>query len=254
MYSHPALSSNFSHLHAQDEQLARLGMLAERYFADDPNTCLLKLRQLSEVIAQVAASYVGIFRNPDESQYDLLNRLRDHGILPQEIHELFSEVRHSGNAAIHSLSGDHQTALAILEIVWKIGVWLHCRFRESDFVSSPFSPPQHEIQKIHIKLEALSNTLLKYRLAEHQATQQQRATEDMLQATKEDRAYWEQMVADVVTEKATLRQGLVTRQDVAAKLQLDAAETRLMIDEQLRLAGWAVDSESIGSSVDDLPQ
>lgn len=39
--------SNFTHLKAHDEQLVRLGLLAERYFAEDPNTCLLKLRQLT---------------------------------------------------------------------------------------------------------------------------------------------------------------------------------------------------------------
>ncbi len=32
------LRSNFTHLQEHDEQLLRLGMLAERYFADDPNT------------------------------------------------------------------------------------------------------------------------------------------------------------------------------------------------------------------------
>lgn len=37
---------NFMHLQAHDERLVRLGQLAERYFAQDPNTCLLKLRQL----------------------------------------------------------------------------------------------------------------------------------------------------------------------------------------------------------------
>ena len=50
---HP-LSSNFSHLQAHDEQFLRLGMLAERYFADDPNTCLLKLRQLPDPIDIIA--------------------------------------------------------------------------------------------------------------------------------------------------------------------------------------------------------
>ena len=50
-----ALRSNFAHLHQHDEQLVRLGMLAERYFADDPNTALLKLRQLTEVLAQILA-------------------------------------------------------------------------------------------------------------------------------------------------------------------------------------------------------
>ena len=63
MKSRPALSSNFAPLQSHDEQLLRLGMLAERYFADDPNTCLLKLRQLSEVHAQlVASSIIGYIR------------------------------------------------------------------------------------------------------------------------------------------------------------------------------------------------
>jgi type I restriction enzyme, R subunit len=44
-----ASASNFGHLKAHDEQLVRLGVLAERYFPEDPNTCLLKLRQLTEV-------------------------------------------------------------------------------------------------------------------------------------------------------------------------------------------------------------
>jgi type I restriction enzyme R subunit len=34
-----------------DPQLVRLGGLAERYFKDDPNTCLIKLRQFGEVLA-----------------------------------------------------------------------------------------------------------------------------------------------------------------------------------------------------------
>ncbi|MBL8470697.1 MAG: hypothetical protein JNM98_02760, partial [Rhodocyclaceae bacterium] len=77
--------SNFGHLKAHDQQLVRLGMLAERYFADDPNTCLLKLRQLAELLAQLAASNVGIFTSPDEKQADLLRRLQDQGIVPREV-------------------------------------------------------------------------------------------------------------------------------------------------------------------------
>ena len=56
----PVLRSNFAHLQEHDEQLLRLGMLAERHFAKDPNTCLLKLRQLTEVLAQMVASHVGL--------------------------------------------------------------------------------------------------------------------------------------------------------------------------------------------------
>ena len=40
------MSPNFAHLRRYDEQLFRLWSLAERYFPEDPNTSLLKLRQL----------------------------------------------------------------------------------------------------------------------------------------------------------------------------------------------------------------
>ena len=50
-----ARPSNFSHLKAHDEQLVRLGLLAERYFPGDPNTSPLKLRQMSELLAQLIA-------------------------------------------------------------------------------------------------------------------------------------------------------------------------------------------------------
>lgn len=81
-------SSNFAHLQAHDEQLVRLGLLAERYFADDPNTCLLKLRQLTELLAQLAASRVGLFTTPDEQQADLLRRLQDQGDEPAVVARL----------------------------------------------------------------------------------------------------------------------------------------------------------------------
>jgi len=50
-----SIPSNFSFLKVHDEQLVRFGMLAERYFPDDPNTSLLKLRQFGEVLAQLVA-------------------------------------------------------------------------------------------------------------------------------------------------------------------------------------------------------
>ncbi len=54
------MSSNVAHLRRYDEQLFRLGSLAERYFREDPNTALLKLRQLGELLAQQVASRFGV--------------------------------------------------------------------------------------------------------------------------------------------------------------------------------------------------
>ncbi len=44
------IRSNFDMLRNDEAQLWRLGALAERYFADDPNTRLLKLRQFSALL------------------------------------------------------------------------------------------------------------------------------------------------------------------------------------------------------------
>lgn len=54
-----AESANFGFLGQHDAQLVRLGALAERYFRDDPNTCLIILRQFGEVLAQLAAAKAG---------------------------------------------------------------------------------------------------------------------------------------------------------------------------------------------------
>lgn len=90
--------TNFAHLEQHHEQLLRLGMLPEKYFAKDPSTCLLKLRQLSKLLAQLLAA--------EETQYDLLRRIQDSGVLSGEIFQLFGEARRTGNEANHALEGD----------------------------------------------------------------------------------------------------------------------------------------------------
>lgn len=56
-------NSNFVFLKAVEPQMYRLGSLAERYFVDDPNTSHIKLRQLSELTAQLTASRFGLTVN-----------------------------------------------------------------------------------------------------------------------------------------------------------------------------------------------
>jgi type I restriction enzyme R subunit len=56
-------------------------MLAENCFTDHPNTCILKLRQLGEALAQHVASRVGLLE-AEESQFYLIRRLQDEGYPP----------------------------------------------------------------------------------------------------------------------------------------------------------------------------
>ncbi len=69
------VSVNFAFLEPYNPQLVKLGALAERYFADDPNTCLIKLRQFGECLAQLVAAHVGmsvdgqLFRRGDKCKF-----------------------------------------------------------------------------------------------------------------------------------------------------------------------------------------
>jgi type I restriction enzyme R subunit len=267
MASPTPLSSNFAHLRQHDEQLLRLGMLAERYFADDPNTCLLKLRQLAETLALMLAASVGIEPRKEEGQHHLLQRLREHGILPYEMYQLFTQVRIAGNDANHALKGDHRTALASLRYAWQIGVWFHRTFKDPKFKSGPFippSPPKDESEELRAELASLSKALADYQAAHHEKSQQLEAMQAELRTAKDEQTFWEQMAAEVEAEKTALQKRLAAQQAVAAaakpavintlvqastsaatQLVLDEAQTRQLIDQQLRDAGWLADTEHL---------
>jgi type I restriction enzyme R subunit len=154
--------TNFAVFEEHDQLLVRLGMLAERYFTDDPNTCILKLRQLGEALAQHVASRVGLLNSTEESQFDLIRKLQDEGILPREVAQLFDEIHRAGNAASHAVRGDHGTALSSLKISWQIAVWYHRTFKNPQFKSGPFIPaiaPKEESAALRGELERLGQTL-----------------------------------------------------------------------------------------------
>jgi hypothetical protein len=85
-------SVNFGFLKADSPQLVRLGALAEHYFQDDLNTCLIKLRQFGGLLAQTTAARCGAFASPAEPQPDLLRRLKFERILPGETGDLFHQL------------------------------------------------------------------------------------------------------------------------------------------------------------------
>lgn len=49
-------SPNFAFLAKHDDLFVRYAMLAERYVFDDPNSSLIKQRQLAEALARAAAA------------------------------------------------------------------------------------------------------------------------------------------------------------------------------------------------------
>lgn len=269
-------ASNFRFLGVHDEQLVRLGMLAERYFPEDPNTALLKLRQFGEVLAQLTATRVGAFLVPEEGQFDLLRRLQDQGILTREVAQLFGELRRAGNDASHALRDDHRTALGCLKISWQLGLWYHRTFGDKEFKSGPFippSPPQDESAALKVELDALKQSLESYQATHKDATQALATTQAQLQSAQADQQFWEQMASEAEQAKAALAAKLAGMQVAAIAapatvvsnflvasaaasqaVQLDEADTRQLIDAQLRAAGWEADSKTLRHSAGVRPE
>ena len=213
------ISTNFTHLRQYDEQLFRLGSLAERCFPEDPNTSLLKLRQLGELLAQQVASRFGVELRVEETQQLLLRRLECDGVLEREVAELFHGLRRKGNLATHDLQGDHATALKILRVAWQLGVWFHRTFGDPQFRSGPFQPPQpppaavdpelaEELQKLREALAAFQN-------AEGETAEQLAHTEAQLRDALQEQQEWEALATAAEADKAALAARLTELQHQA---------------------------------------
>lgn len=82
------ISTNFSFLAEHDALFVQLASAAEGAFSSDPNTTLIKLRQLGEALAQHLAALSGIECDEQTSQSELLYRLNRELRLEPQIKEL----------------------------------------------------------------------------------------------------------------------------------------------------------------------
>lgn len=229
MKSQNQSSANFSHLQAYDEQLVLLGALAEKYFADDPNTSLIKMRQFGELLAKHVATQMGLYdTEKEESQYELLRRLRDEGALTYETYQLFGEIRRMGNVANHANQGDQATALNILKMGWQLGVWFQRTFVKADFKATDFVEPS-----------AISET-------DALLVEREKLAEQVEKATAKVEALLQKQQAEAEKKRSTTLEKYRRAATTASQfVRLDEAQTRQIIDAQLRAAGWEADTVNL---------
>ena len=261
------IRSNFDMLRPYEQQLWRLGALAERYFAEDPNTSLLKSRQLAELLTQSLAARSGLYTTQEESQYELIRRLVDEGMLPRDVKQVLDQIRVVGNAANHAMQGDHALALSTLKLCWQLSLWFHRTFKDAAYRSGPFlppTPPANESDGLRAELTLLRQAVADYQSKHEQASTELRSAQTQLSTLSEERAIWEQLATESDQAKARLAEQLATLQTAAqaatktdfmhlvasastaaTHVQLDESETRRIIDRQLRQAGWEADTQEL---------
>lgn len=273
-------NSNFEFLKHHDELLVRLAETAEQCFIPDPNTTLIKMRQLGEALAQTIAARVGVDFGQHIKQIELLRELDYTLRLDQRVKDAFHTLRKLGNEANHNItSSNHRDALQSLQVGFALSAWYHQAFggdKAKGFKAGKYIKPTdpsanvrqleeklHELQRQHTsasdRLKAAEK--LKQIEAEKAEAERERA-EEMTAESK----IWESLAAEneaKLVEYQTKMEvaNAVYKEQFAQKdeqtqtvektriektvFQLSEDETRVLIDQQLIDMGWQADTENL---------
>ncbi len=271
-----AASSNFAFLQEHDPVFLQLARTAEQAFASDPNTTLIKLRQLGEALAQDLASRAGIEFDAHTTQSDLLYKLSREIQLDQNIRNLFHTLRVEGNKATHEFRTQHREAMDGLKVGRALAIWYHQSFGKNaaSFKPGPFVTPsdpstslrdlQSQIEQLKAQLSESSHqlesnqqlaTLLKREAEEYAvlAEQMDAESQNHKQLAAEHEAALTKLRAEHELSLKALQKQLAAQpqaskqvaektKKASSKFQLSEDLTRILIDQQLNDAGWEADS------------
>lgn len=270
-----ALSANFAFLREHGPQLFRLAAQAEHYFRTDPNATLIKLRQFAELMAKDVAARTGSLRSPDDPLADLLSELGRSGYASRQSLELFHYLRKTGNQAAHGALDDFAAALMALKVARELAAWFVRGYGGVPKLEiGPFVPPPPPIDptaSLRLELESLRVEVDRYRTASEIAQARADAlAQANLDATQrlnreaEERQVWQRLAEEAETATDEVRAALIETQKRAERappaelarleeaaesadkaINLDEAATRELIDQQLRAAGWDVDTQTM---------
>jgi type I restriction enzyme R subunit len=265
-------SLNFGFLSRHDRRLSQLAALAERYFHEDPPSALFRLRQLAEMLGKEIAARHALLPRGRASFDEVLSELKLRGVLPKAAAEVFYHVKRVGNAAAHENIGTAEQALQALKMMRAVAVWFHQVYGgEPRFSPGPFVPPRapadptddlkRQLAELAERVAASADEAAKARLAAEKAEEQRRELQGEATAQAEERTFWEGYAREIETGLKSAEAKLAQIQagaeaqppsqldllagvaaQTAQTIELDEKSTRVLIDEQLRAAGWEVDS------------
>lgn len=260
-------SLNFAFLAAHEPLLVRYAAQAERYVFEDPNAALIKLRQLIEGIAQLAAAHLGWDADGDARLLDILRHLRREDAMSADVADAFHHIRKAGNRAVHHHEDSRSEAFRCLRMARTVAVWYVRAFgRDRQFNPGPFVPPPDPAEADRALLTELDT--LRQAVATERASTSDR--QDLLAAREaaeaHARAAWVELAAavelaaDAEAERERMDEVLRRRlrdlrqaeegegrlqaaRDANRGLTLEDEQVRAIIDQQLRDAGWQCDSQ-----------
>ncbi len=225
------MKSNFDFLDKYWETLANIGKNAESYLYNDPNACIYKLGMFAERLVQEIFAYEQLAEpDYDNTHANRIKILKREGLIDRggRIDDILYSLRMKRNDAVHKYEDSVDTAESLLRMAYRLAVWFMEVYGDYNFQAPDFIMPENKpIQDYESIIKELEEQLAKATKAEPVVT----ATNGL---SSKDRANKSAEVTEAV--------------------EFTEAETRIIIDDQLRKYGWEVDTNNIRYSKGTRPQ
>lgn len=207
--------SNFAFLQNRFPVLANLGNLAEKYLYSDANSCLIKLGMIGETIVNLIFAYDKLKQPIDDRNVIKINMLKRDEFIDEQIFNILEALRKARNKAAHDNYNSVEQCKVLIEFAYTLTEWFMQTYGDYTYQHQPFKLPQ--------KGEYV------FVYAEDNLAQTHKLMDTALNLASKEKAL----------SKAKRLQRI---KQTITNLQLTEAQTRYLIDEQLRSAGWEADS------------
>lgn len=215
------MKSNFEFLSQEFPVLSNFGKLAEQYLFSDPNSCLMKLGMIGETIVNLMFTYDKIDVPYDNTAVTRINTLQREGLLTRDLTDILHALRKSRNKAVHENYESLSDCKSLLQMAYSLCEWFMQTYGDWNYQNQKFVMPIQVVKPAA-------------------ATQAVKEAEDKVAENLTEQAQ-KKATQNTVTKAEHKKQG----NKVASQRQKSEAETRYMIDEQLRQVGWEADTERL---------
>ena len=224
------MKSNFEFLKKYWPVLAQIGAAAESYVYSDANACLYKLGMFGERLILEIFAFEHI-KEPtiDNTHANRIRLLKREGLIPKKIDDILFVLRKTRNDAVHAGADSVEDAKTLLSMTYNLAVWFMEVYGDWGYIAPAFIMPENMTQPDYAaiikeqeeKITALSKQIEAVSTAASSKTSKERA------------------------EKG---------ETASESMELSEAETRYLIDEQLRKFGWEADTNNLRYSKGTRPQ
>ncbi len=213
------MKSNFAFLNSYFPVLANFGELAEKYLYSDSNACLMKLGMLGETIVNLCFTYDKIPLPQDNTAANRINKLFREGMIAPDLKDIFHALRVNRNKAIHENYDSVEDGKALIQMAHSLCEWFMQTYGDWQYQLQSFVMPTNILvpDKVNKQNEQI-----------HEA-------ELLEEAEKTAKA-----APAVAKETRRNRSGQAASQRTKSE-----AETRYLVDEQLRKVGWEADTGTL---------